>query len=379
MSMGAVFVLGLALQLLALRTLDPNAYGTFVLSLGVATIAATVASSVQPLVALRVISNESAYLPLRPTKLLPVVSSVTLVLWFVLSDSIGAVPAAFVAIQVPMHLTVGFAGGIVQGRRSFGPLGFAMASWSAARLGSATLLLLLGVSELQAFLAALDIALLVQAGLLLQRISWTRACWTGPNSIRSVFSESSGWLAGGWLIFGDAIMCRLLLSAVPAARYGLALTLGRQAVFAAGPFSSVLLTVAHDEPDRQSRMALVAAISVGLSVCLALGVGAFPSAAVRLLTGSERLADPWLIRGYVVLGGLGAAGSLLMAWAGGSGRMPSRVLCIIALIGLIALSVFGRSPGSLLVLQGLTLVVLVAVTAKSCLSKPTDSVPKTSV
>ena len=366
---GAVFVLGLALQLIAVRALDSAAYATFVLALGLATIASMVASSVQPVVAMRVLSDQAGYLPFGLRTGMPTLGILTVAVWLALTGTIGNSGALLVAIQLPMHLAVGVLSGLIQGRRSFGTLSLGMAVWSASRVGAASLLLILGVDAEVSLLFALDAALFAHLIVLALGVSWSSACWTTSKSSLRDFSEFAGWLASGCLLFGDAIACRLLLPDVSAARYALAVTLGRQAVFAASPLSTVLLTTVQERPDDRGRLGLVAGIAVVLTVFLGAGVGIAPAAAVALLTGSASLADPWLIRGYVLVGGLGAAAVLLLAWAGGLGRLPATGLQLLALAGALSVGLVADSARSLLLMQSVLVVGLVLVTGTACIRR----------
>lgn len=370
LAMAFVFAMGLALQLFAVRTLDDAQYSTFVLSLGIATVATMVASAIQPVVALQMLRGDSGFLPIAAPGLFGGLALVLVVTTLLLEQQLGLWLALLTTSQVPLHLAIGVASGVLQGRTSFAALAFGMVLWSGTRLCAAVALDRFGVDAELSLVAGLAIALGVHLAWLVARNGFAGLTLQAGGEARHTLRNYVAWLSAGWVIYGDAAMARVLLPGTDGARYALALTLGRQAIYASSPMVTTLVPAAAlaQSPPRH-RLAAILGVSALLTTGLAVGMGLDPALTATLVAGTAERADPALFRGYVVVGGLGTLSMLLLAWATASDRLPVWPLASVAAALPLVSLVLVDTSSALLVIQFFALTALAIILLVSNLAK----------
>lgn len=359
---GATVVLGLALQVLALRTLSEHDYATFVFGLGIGNIANAIASAVQPVVAVRAGTSRAAFLPASPPAILGVTVLATVVATVVLAPRVGWLVALFACLQIPLHATVAVGLGRLQARRSFVQIAGALTLWSSMRIAVVVPAVVAGAVSATAFVIALPVALLVEIALLAWLGAYRGTVWRAAVDSRRLLNDYGLWALFGWLINADAIFARLFLSAAGADAYALAITLGRQPIYAVGPLAMVLLpvTVAGEDEGQRDRLRAILLASLLLLVGTLVVIGGWPETIVGWLTGDPSRGNATLIRGYAVVGSLAAAAMLLLTFAFALGRPPRvRNLVVLALVGGVVAVTLATGPFRLLALQLAIVAILV--------------------
>jgi O-antigen/teichoic acid export membrane protein len=362
---GATFALGLALQLIGLRVLDAGDYATFVLGLSVGNVASAIAAAIQPVVAVR--SSEAgggAFLPaaLGPTLLVTLAAAI--VGTTLLIPGIGAMLALLVVSQVPIHAALGIGTGRLQARRAFGAIAVSLVLLSVVRIGVVAPSSLDGGSTARIFVVALPIALLGAIAVIALRGGFRALPLRPARDGRILLGQYLLWALAAWLINGDAVFGRLLLSAERAGDYALAFTLGRQPIYAVAPLTMVLLpvTLAGHPAEQRGRFRAILAISALLAAGTIAVLTPAPEALVELLTGESTTGDPALIRGYALVGSLAAAATLLLTFAFALGHPPKlRWLALLTAGGGIAALVLADSSGELLTIQGVIVLALTVI------------------
>jgi hypothetical protein len=175
-----------------------------------------------------------------------------------------------------------------------------------------------------------------------------------------------GWLALAWIIYGDGIAARLVLSSRQAADYGIAITLGRQAPYLAAPFATVILPTVLDADSRERRRILWLSL-VGTAVVLVAATMALTLATdttVRLLLLHPTYESLEAVKLYSVIGA-GAFGSLLFAavLTGLGSSLMVRYLVIVAVVDTVALAVFAGSPLRLAIVEAASVLTAGVVLA----------------
>jgi O-antigen/teichoic acid export membrane protein len=349
----ATFILGLALQVLGLRSLSGGDYATFVFALAIGNIASAIASAIQPVVTTRTQSGEPSFLPAAPGTVVIGVAVGLAAAVALTSRAAGPAVAALAVLQVPLHAVVAVGQGRLQAARSFRWLAVALVVWAVARMAVVLLCIAAGRGTAAAFVLALPAALLVEL-LLLARLGAFRGIdRRAAADGRRLLENYLCWALFAWLLNADAVYARLWLAPEPADQYAVAFTLGRQPIYAVAPLAMVLLPVSHAArlEDQRGRLRAILLVSVGLLVGTVLVLGIRPRSVVALLAGDAAGAAPALIRGYAVVGPLAAAATLLMTLAFAVGRAPGpRALAGIAAVGAVAAAAT-RAPGPLLLMQ----------------------------
>ena len=365
-AIAVTFFLGLGLQLLGLRSLNNGDYSTFVLALGIGNAANALAVAIQPVVAVRASSRQPAFLPgpLRSVLLVTTVATgVTVVL---LAGSIGPLGATLVMLQIPLHAVVGVGLGRLQAARSFRRVAASLGIWSLARITIVLPFVAGGAESANIFLAALPGALLVEIAVLARLGAYRQVTLAPARDGGHLLRAYAFWLLFAWLLNQDVVWARLFLSPSDADSYALAFTLGRQPVYAVAPLVNVLLPVTLASASLRLQRRRLWAILLVSTLLLAASFAVFgvaPAPIARLLTGDAASFDATLIRGYVAVGALTAAATLLTTQLFGLGATPRlRVLLIpTALSALAAPVAAGTSALSLLAVQGLIIAALVAL------------------
>lgn len=362
LGVGATFVLGLLLQVIALRTLAASGYSLFVAALGIGNIANAVASAVQPVVALRSSDARTPFLPASPRALAAAALLFLLAGTVALAPGLGAGAAALALLQIPLHIAVGMGLGRLQRRRAFAPLATCLALWSVARVAVVGAALLFGGTEGIIFVAALPAALLLELLLLVALGAYRGVRWQRSHEAGALLALYAMWALIAWLLNCDVLYARLFLSTADAGAYAVAFTIGRQPVYAAAPLMTVLLPVAAAGAAHEQRARFWAVVGVAalLLTGTMLTVGVAPALFLRLLAGHTEPGLANLVRGYGVVGSLAAAATLLATFVFALGA-PARLraLLLIAAASLLAAPLLAHSAWLLLLTQGATVGVLV--------------------
>jgi O-antigen/teichoic acid export membrane protein len=388
---GATFILGLALQLIGLRTLDPGSYATLVLCLSIGNVASALAGAIQPVVAVRSATDDPAFLP---------ASLVVVALAFVLAVGIGATllaphigwtVALLACLQIPLHCLLGVGLGRLQARRAFSGIAVSLVLLSVVRIVVVLPAAWGGQASATSFALALPLALLAAIAVAVAWGAYRTASslapadrlWAPAGDGSRLLGQFALWAAAAWLINGDAVYARLRLPAEAAGAYALAFTLGRQPIYAVAPLTMVLLpvTIAAHPSEQRARLRAILAVSIILLAGTLLVLGPWPVAVVRLLTGDASAADPTMIRGYAVVGSGAAAATLLLTFAFALGKAP-RLAALLALVGaggLLALTV-ATTAHMLLGVQAIVVLCLVLISlaaAIACLPERQARTPLT--
>lgn len=359
---GSTVVLGLALQLLALRGLSDGDYTTFVFGLGIGNVANAVAAAIQPVVAVRAGTAQPAFLPAAPAPILAVVILTTVAGIGLLTPGVGVLVAAFACLQVPLHAVAAVGLGRLQARRAFAQIAGLNALWSLVRILVVLPAVIVSDGSATVFVLALPAALAVELVVLALLGAFRGSSWRAAADGRVLRRTYGLWALFGWLLNADAIFARLFLDRAAADAYALAVTLGRQPLYAVAPLALVLLPVTQSGRPAEQRRRLGAILLVS-SLLLAgtlLVLGGWPRAIVSVLTGDPDRADATLIRGYAIVGSLGAAATLLLTFAFAMGRMPRLgALTLLALGSGIVAAAVGGDPNRLLIVQAAVVATLV--------------------
>lgn len=359
---GSTFVLGLALQLIALRVLDAGDYATFVLALSLGNVASAIAGSVQPVVAMRTMATNPHFLPTTARRL-TAASIVAVILGIAaLAPGVGWTIALLACLQIPLHTVLGIGTGRLQARHAFGAIALSLVVLSVVRV----LIVMRGslddVASPRLFAIALPIALLTAIMVVGLRGGFARISWAtapdGPQLLRNY----ALWAVTAWLINGDAVYARLRLSDMDAGAYALAFTLGRQPLYAVAPLAMVLLPVAlaSRADDQRARLRAILIVSLILTLGTVAVLAPWPREIIRVLTGNDT-GSASFVRGYALIGSLDAAATLLLTFAFALGRPPRLgvIAAIAAMSGTAILTLVNRA-GELLVIQGIAVLVLTA-------------------
>jgi O-antigen/teichoic acid export membrane protein len=358
------FVFGPLLQLLAARQLDERDYATFVLALGIASIAGMLAAVVQPIAATAAAEDQPAE---GRHDWWPWAGAVALlgIAVAALAPSVGAFVAILALAQIPLHLAFAAGLGILQSRRRFAAIAASSAVFPVARLTFAVGWVAAGVVSVTAFVAALPVALAAALGGLGLAGAF-RAIGIRALIARVPAEWFAAWFGVALLLNGDAIIGRLFLGEVDAGRYGVALTIGRLVPFAAWPIATVLLPVAAAAEPGRGRERILAT----LAVCAVLGSGLFavagiaPGPAVQLITG-EGDTGPYatLVRLHIVAGTIAALATLTCTQLFARTQTLPWRWAIACFVPVVAASAVSESPVVTVVSQALALALfwLVAV------------------
>ena len=366
LGIGATFVLGLLLQLIALRTLAASGYSLFVAALGIGNVANAIASAVQPVVALRSTDARTPFLPASPRTLAAGTLLFLVGGTIALAPGLGGGAAALALAQIPLHIAVGVGLGRLQRRRAFAPLAVCLALWSVARLAVVGAALLSGRADGLVFVAALPAALLGELLLLAALGAYRGVRWQRSHEAGALLALYAMWALIAWLLNCDVLYARLFLSTSSAGAYAIAFTIGRQPVYAAAPLMTVLLPVTAASAAHEQRGRYWAVLGVGglLFAGTLLTVGLAPGLFLRLLAGQAQTGVAGLVRGYAVVGSLAAAATLLATFVFALGEPPRlRALMLIAVVSLAAAPLLDHGAWPLLLAQGGTVGGLVAVYA----------------
>lgn len=339
---GTTFVLGLALQLIGLRTLSASSYATLVLCLSLGNVASAIAGAIQPVVAVRSATDHPAFLP-GPWAVVALLLVMAVGIGAaLLAPHIGWTVALLACLQIPLHCLLGVGLGRLQARRAFGGIAVSLVLLSVVRILVVLPAVERGRSSATTFAFALPAALLaaiaVAAAWGAYRTSSTDArlggLWERAADGSRLLGQFALWAAAAWLINGDAVYARLRLPAETAGAYALAFTLGRQPIYAVAPLTMVLLpvTIAARPTEQRARLRAILTVSVILLAGTLIVLAPWPATVVRLLTGDASAADPTMIRGYAVVGSGGAAATLLLTFAFALGGAP-RLSILLALVG----------------------------------------------
>ena len=362
LGIGATFALGLALQLIGLRTLEAGDYATFVLGLSLGNVASALAAAIQPVVAVRATGGDPAFLPFAAGPTLLVATVATVAGAALLTPGVGWAVALLACFQVPIHALLGIGTGRLQAQRAFAAIAASLVLLSTVRIALVAPAARDGAASALVFAVALPLALLAAIGV----IAWRGGFQGVPRSAaadgRRLLGQYALWALTAWLINGDAVYARLRLPADEAGAYALAFTLGRQPLYAVAPLTMVLLpvTLASHPAEQRGRLRAILVVSALLTLGTVALLMPFPAEIVRLLTGDEANGDPLLIRGYALIGSLAAAATLLLTFAFALGRSPRLPLLAALAVASGAAALAAGSPTTLLAIQAATVVALTA-------------------
>lgn len=357
------FASGLAVQVLAIRWLDPAAYARFVFAIGLGNAAGMIGSIVTPVVALRAAAGIARPLPGSPATTLLASGVMFGMLALVLGAAIGWGLAAIALGQVPLVLVVAVGAGGLQAETRFQAMAVAAMAWAGSRL---LLVGVLGWFIARAdwlFALALVLALLVYAGLLALAGAFRRVEVGRATDSRALLRQYVLWLLFGWVLNADAILGPIVLSGQAAGDFALALTLGRQAVYLAAPIAFVTMPLVNAAPAAGQRARLNALVAVAALIAAgsAIVLVPVPNLVANLVRPGQPVEDAALARAFAGVGGLGALVTLLFAFAAGAGALPrTRTLALLAVATGAAMAVLGTSPMRLIVLQAGALSFLAA-------------------
>ena len=359
---GVVVVSGWALQVLALHVLGDEGYATFIFSLGVGGVSAVIGSAIQPVSASLALAGRP---PLRvksgPTTA-AAIGAFTVVGTLATGPSTGWLVAFAAMSQLPLNIVLGAVSGELQARRAYRVLSLGLLIWTIGRIACAVALDVALDSEL-ALLLCLPMALLLQLSYLeLHRRRSSQSLQAGGlNSFPLQLLMTWGVVA--WLLYGDGVLARIVLSPASAANYGVALTLGRQAMYIAAPAATVLLpvTVDADARTRKRIFFLMLLATAGVLVLASVSLMIRPDLVVHVLL--VRLpGSPAAIRIYALSGSFGF-GSLLAAsfLTGTTQRMNLPGLACVAAVSLLSALTLVHSSLSLAALQAVTAAAMFGI------------------
>ena len=348
------FIFGLALQVLGLHRLSANDYATFVFALGIGNVANAIAAAIQPVIAARSATGDPTFLPAPPRVLAGGVAILMLLAMATLGRSVGTLTALAVISQIPLHGLVAVGHGRLQARRAFARLATGLGTWSIARILIVAVMMMSGSAPVSAFVFALPAALMVEVALLTGLGAYHGVRWQRALDSSRVLSHYALWALFAWIVNADAIYARLFLSAADAGKYAIAITLGRQPIYAVAPLAMVLLpvTLGAQPVDQRHRLYAILLVCLLLATGTLVVLGIQPQFVVALLTGNVGRSDDALIRGYAVTGSLIAAATLLLTFTFALDRAPRLSgLCITAIIAALAIAALVHGPRQLLTVQ----------------------------
>lgn len=356
------FVFGLALQVLGLHRLGSDEYATFVFALGLGNVANAIAAAIQPVIATRSATGDPTFLPAPPRVLAAGVAMLMLLAVGTLGRSVGALIALAAVSQIPLHALVAVGHGRLQARRAFARLATGLGIWSVARILIVAVMMMSGSAPEAAFVIALPAALLTELALLIGLGAYRGVRWHAAADSGRLFSHYALWALFAWIVNADAVYARLFLSAADAGKYAIAVTLGRQPIYAVAPLAIVLLpvTLNDDAVGQRRRLYAILMTSLLLLVGTWAVLGIRPQMLVDLLAGTSGRADSVLIRGYALLGSLIAAATLLLTFVFALRHAPrTRALAGMAIVYLCVAAAFVHDPRQLLSFQLLAVGPLV--------------------
>ncbi|MHB8645863.1 MAG: hypothetical protein ACYDAR_08760, partial [Thermomicrobiales bacterium] len=279
-----------------------------------------------------------------------------------LGRSVGALIALVAISQIPLHALVAVGHGRLQARRAFARLATGLGTWSIARILIVAVVMMSGSAPVSAFVFALPTALLVELALLIGLGAYHGVRWQPATDSRQLLSHYALWALFAWIVNADAIYARIFLSAADAGKYAIAITLGRQPIYAVAPLAMVLLpvTLRDDAQGQRRRLYAILMTSFLLIVGTWLVLGMRPQLLANFLAGTSGRADGVLIRGYAILGSLTAAATLLLTFAFALRHAPRTVvLAVTVAVYFCIAAAFVRDPRQLLCLQLLAVGPLV--------------------
>ncbi len=356
------FVFGLALQVLGLHRLSTGEYATFVFALGIGNVANAIAAAIQPVIATRSATGNQTFLPAPPGILIGGVAILMILAVGTLGRSVGALTALAAISQIPLHAVVAVGHGRLQARRAFARLAIGLGVWSIARILIVVVVMMSGSTPASAFIFALPAALLIELALLIGLGAYHGIRWQPATDSQQLLSHYALWALFAWIVNGDAIYARLFLSAADAGKYAIAITLGRQPIYAVAPLAIVLLpvTLRDDAKGQRRRLYAILMTSLLLVVGTWLVLGVRPQLLVDFLAGTSGRADTVLIRGYAILGSLTAAATLLLTFAFALRHAPRTfALGVTVVVYFCVAAAFVRDPRQLLCFQLLAVGPLV--------------------
>ena len=352
---GVTVSFGLILQLLALRGLSGGGYSTFVAAIGIGNIASAIAVTLQPVVAARSMSGSRAFLPCGPRVTVVAAVTITASVAVLLGLTLGPATGLLAALQLPLHAVAGIGLGRLQARSQFGRMAVALSGWGAMRLVVVGAAVSLGEASPEAFVLALPLALLAELAILWAAGAYRGVGWQAAPDSKQLMRRYAVWGLFAWLMNADALYGGTLLDTAQRDLYAVALTLGRQPVYAVAPLATVLLpaALASTPGSQRARLRSITLVSLLLFVGASLVIGLRPEALVGLLSGGTQPADAMLMRGYVVIGSLTAFASLALTLTFAVGALPDlRRWGSLALLSAAVALLFVATPQALLALQG---------------------------
>lgn len=276
--------------------------------------------------------------------------------------SIMPLPVAlFAALQLPLHVYAGVGFGALQARRAFGWMACSLVLWGGARCLVVLLAVGGGADDALLFVVALPSAVAIKIGILALGGGYRSLNWAPASDGRGLLRRYTVWGLFSWLMNADALFAQAVLSTTGADAYAVALTLGRQPIYAAAPLATVLLPVAigADALTQRHRLHAVLFVSTLLAAAAAVALAIAPDLVVRILSGDARDGAANLIRGYVFVGSAAAAATLLLTLAFALDGLPDlRLLTALSVLGVACAALFVRDPAQLLVLQAATVTVV---------------------
>jgi hypothetical protein len=354
------FVLGLALQLIALRTLSGSDYSDFVLALGISNVASAIAAAIQPVVAARAASGRRTFLPFPGAVITPLGLAAYVASVAALAPTVGVSIATLAVFQIPLHAVVGVGLGNLQAERSFKRMAICTSVFAFARVAVVASAVSTGSASSVVFVFALPTGLVATIVVLLAVGGYRGVEWRGASDV-GLLAEYGLWAAFAWMLNADAIYARVFLPATDSARYAVAITLGRQPLYAVAPIVMILLpiTLGAEAAGQRRTLHAILIVSVALSIAAFSVLGARPDAVVSALTGHRGGGYAPLVRGYALIGSLAALVTLELTFLFALFVRPSLFVLgagALATLGVVWISV--NSGGELLIVQGIVVGLL---------------------
>lgn len=366
-SSAVTIVCGWTLQVMAVHQLDAAGYSSFIFALAIGSIAAILASALQPVVAATRMKDEYSTFGAPP--LVAVMVALPIVVMLLTAPSVGSTVAGLAGVQLPIHLAIGVFAGRLQARRAYRTLSLAAVLWTIGRI----LFVLVGgifISEETAFLVSLPAALVLQLALLVfaDRPREPRHVSTAVQTAIP-WGLLLTWCVIAWIVYGDGIMARVVLKPSQAADYGIALTLGRQAMYIAAPLATVILpAVLSSGPAARRRLFLATVAATGI-IFLASGVtlALLPDLTVKVLLLDPAYGSLTAVRLYALIGTASFSTLLSASFLTGAGeRMGSTTLVAVAVLAVGSMMLFVDSPASLGVVQCVAVSAAALLLLRQC-------------
>lgn len=255
------FLLGLGLQALAIRSLSAAGYATFAVGLSVGNVAAALAQSLQPSVALAHIKHDEESQSrswLAPATIVCTSVAATVAGWLAAGPWLGVVLGS----QVPLHAALAVGLGKIQSEGRPGLLMIGATAYAPGRLVAAISFLALFGASAAALAASLPAGLLLSLAVVLGAGGFVSGSPRGSR--RLVVAPGVGtWLALAVLQNADLMIARIVFSGVDAGSYALSFTVGRLPLFAGMLVAMVLLpAVAADAGAWRRTRSLLALFAV---------------------------------------------------------------------------------------------------------------------